>query len=234
MTNRPHVYAALMLISVLSGCATVSEHDPRDPLEPMNRAVFAFNDHVDRAVLKPVAKGYKAVTPRLVRSGVRNFFSNLDDVSECANDLLQFKVRAASSDLMRVVINTSFGILGLFDVASEARLTKHDEDFGQTLGRWGIHSGPYLVLPILGPSDFRDGVGLLVDGEYLDPVYQITPIAVRNRTVALKFVATRADLLGATSILEEAALDKYDYTRDFYLSRRRAMIYDGHPPPESQ
>lgn len=232
MTNRAQTLSVLACAALLAGCATTGESDPRDPLEPMNRAVFKFNDSVDKAVFKPVAKGYKAVTPKLVQSGVRNVFSNLDDVTEFANNLLQFKIQAASTDLMRVAVNSTFGFLGLFDIASEMRLPKHNEDFGQTLGRWGFHSGPYLVLPLVGPSSFRDGVGLAVDSSYLDPIYQIDPIATRNQTIGLKTVSRRADLLDASNILEQAALDKYDYTRDFYLQRRRGLVYDGHPPPE--
>lgn len=232
MNKSVQTLTALAFAATLAGCATTGQSDPRDPLEPMNRAVFTFNDSVDKAVFKPLAKGYKAVTPRLVQSGVRNVFSNLDDVTEFANNLLQFKIQAASSDLMRITVNTTFGILGLFDVASEMRLPKHNEDFGQTLGRWGFHSGPYLVLPLVGSSSFRDGIGLAVDSTYLDPVYQIHPIASRNQTIAFKTVSRRADLLDASNILEQAALDKYDYTRDFYLQRRRGLVYDGHPPPE--
>jgi phospholipid-binding lipoprotein MlaA len=233
MKNRVQTFAVLTLAASLAGCASTGQPDPRDPLEPMNRAVFSFNDSVDKAVLKPLAKGYKAVTPKLMQSGVRNVFSNLDDVTEFANNLLQFKVQAASSDLMRVAVNSTFGFLGLFDIASEMRLPKHNEDFGQTLGRWGFHSGPYLVLPLLGSSSFRDGVGLAVDSNYLDPIYKIKHIASRNDALAVKLVSRRADLLDASTILEEAALDKYEFTRDFYLERRRGLVYDGHPPADT-
>lgn len=232
MKNRAPTLTVLALAASLAGCATTGEPNPRDPLEPMNRAIFTFNDSVDKAVFKPLAKGYKAVTPTPVQNGVRNVFSNLDDVTEFANNLLQFKIQAASSDLMRVAVNSTFGFLGLFDIASEMRLPKHNEDFGQTLGRWGFHSGPYLVLPLLGSSSFRDGVGLAVDSNYLDPIYKIKHIASRNDALAVKSISRRADLLDASNILEEAALDKYDYTRDFYLERRRGLVYDGHPPPE--
>lgn len=232
MKNRAPTLTVLALAASLAGCATTGEPNPRDPLEPMNRAIFTFNDSVDKAVFKPLAKGYKAVTPTPVQNGVRNVFSNLDDVTEFANNLLQFKIQAASTDLMRVAVNSTFGFLGLFDIASEMRLPKHNEDFGQTLGRWGFHSGPYLVLPLLGSSSFRDGVGLAVDSNYLDPIYKIKHIASRNDALAVKSISRRADLLDASNILEEAALDKYDYTRDFYLERRRGLVYDGHPPPE--
>lgn len=226
--------AGAVLLITLAGCASVAERDPRDPLEPLNRRVFAFNEAVDKAALKPIAKGYRTITPTPVQNGVRNVFSNLDDVTECANDLLQFKVQAAASDLMRIAVNTSFGILGLFDVASEMRLTKHSEDFGQTLGHWGVHSGPYLVLPLLGSSSVRDGAGLVVDSSYVDPIYKLKDVASRNEILAFKFIARRADLLDAQSVLEQAALDKYEFTRDFYLDRREDQVYDGHPPASDE
>jgi len=232
MPIRAHTFATIALLSLLTGCASLSEPDPRDPLEPMNRAVSRFNDTVDHVLFTPVAKGYKTVTPKPVRNGVRNFFSNLDDVNEFANDLLQFKVYDASSDLMRVAVNSSFGILGIFDVASEMRLQKHNEDFGLTLGHWGVGSGPYLVLPVIGSSSFRDGVGLYVDSNYADPVYQLKDIASRNDALAVKFISRKADLLEASTVMEEAALDKYEFTRDFYLDRREGQVHGGHPPEQ--
>ncbi len=195
----------------------------------MNRAVSTFNDTVDGALITPLAKGYKTITPRPLQNGIRNVFSNLDDVTEFANALLQFKVQDAASDIMRLGVNTTFGFAGLFDVASEMRLTKHNKDFGQTLGRWGVTSGPYLVLPILGPSSFRDGVGLAVDSTYFDPIYQLKHIPSRNDASAVKFIGRRADLLDASRVLEDAALDKYEFTRDFYLDRREGQVHDGQP-----
>jgi phospholipid-binding lipoprotein MlaA len=231
MKNRAPTFVYVAIASVLmGGCASTVERDPRDPLEPMNRAVSSFNDVVDRGVFKPLAKGYKAVTPQPVKNGIRNVFSNLDDVTEFANNLLQFKVQDAASDLMRVTVNTSFGLLGLFDVASEMRLQKHNEDFGQTLGHWGVNSGPYLVLPIFGPSSFRDGVGLAVDSNFTNPIYQMKDVASRNETLGAQFISRRADLLESSKLLEEAAFDKYTFTRDFYLDRRQALVYDGKPP----
>ena len=196
----------------------------------MNRAVSTFNNTIDRSLFKPLAKGYKAITPQPLQSGVRNVFSNLDDVTEFANNLLQFKPQAAASDLMRITVNTTFGMLGMLDIASEMRLEKHNEDFGQTLGRWGIASGPYLILPVFGPSSFRDGAGLAVDGEFLDPVYQIKDISSRPSCLGVQFISQRADLLNSSKLLEEAAPDKYEFTRDFYLDRRQGLVYDGQPP----
>jgi phospholipid-binding lipoprotein MlaA len=169
-----------------------------------------------------------------LRNGVRNVFSNLDDVTELANNLLQFKVQAAASDLMRIAVNTTFGILGLFDVASEMRLQKHNEDFGQTLGRWGVGSGPYVVLPVLGSSSFRDGLGLVVDSKFDDPVFQLKDIASRNDALGIQFISRRADLLESSKLMEDAALDKYEFTRDFYLDRRQGQVYDGHPPASDE
>lgn len=212
----------------LTGCAT--NGDPRDPLEPMNRAIHTFNDKVDNVAMKPLAEGYRAVLPSFVQTGIRNFFSNLDDVVVVANDLLQFKLEQATHDFMRLAINSGFGLCGVLDVATEAGLKKHNEDFGQTLGRWGVGTGPYLVLPFIGPSNFRDTVGLIADSHYLDAVYGLQDNDARNGSVLLRAISKRADLLDATTALDAAALDGYEYTRDFYLERRRALVYDGKPP----
>jgi phospholipid-binding lipoprotein MlaA len=232
--NMRHIHAILLTSLVaIGGCATTNG-DPRDPLEPMNRAIYSFNDKVDRAVTKPVAKAYKAVTPRFVATGVHNFFANLGDVTVLTNDLLQFKIRNASSDFLRLSFNSTFGLFGFFDVASEMRLVKNDEDFGQTLGYWGIHTGPYLVLPFFGPSDFRDTVGFFVDNNYTDPVRHIERVGVRNRTALVRVISRRADLLEAERVVEAAALDPYEFTRDFYLQQRRSLVYDGKPPREDE
>jgi phospholipid-binding lipoprotein MlaA len=214
---------------LLGGCAT--NGDPRDPLEPLNRGIYQFNDAVDRGIMKPVAKGYKAVLPQPVRTGVGNFFSNLDDVVVLLNDLLQFKFGQAASDFSRLVWNTSVGILGLIDVATPMDLPKHNEDFGQTLGRWGVGNGPYLVLPLLGPSNLRDTVGLVVDYR-VDPVYQQDDMADRNTAIVLRAIHKRSVLLGAEDVVREGALDPYSFVRDAYLDRRRNLIYDGKPPKD--
>lgn len=219
-------------VLLLSGCA--SNGDPRDPLEPMNRSIHSFNEALDRVAMKPLAQVYQAVAPQFVETGVRNVFSNLGDVGIFANNLLQFKGEDAASDFMRVAINTSFGFLGLLDIASEMGLRKHDEDFGQTLGKWGAGDGAYLVLPFFGPSTFRDTAGLAVDSNYLDPVRYIDDIGVRNRTAFVRVVSRRADLLEAKAALDAAALDGYEFIRDIYLERRRAQIYDGRPPKLEQ
>lgn len=229
---RPYAKSLLPLIAamlLLAGCA--SNGDPRDPLEPTNRAIYSFNEALDKAALKPLATGYQAVAPEPVQSGVRNFYSNLDDVAVLANNLLQLKLEDAASDVMRIAVNTTIGWFGLLDVATEMGLRKHNEDFGQTLGRWGVGSGPYLVLPVFGPSSLRDGAGLAVDGYNFDMVYQNDHVASRNETIALRVVSRRADLLEARAVIAEAALDEYEFTRDFYLERREALTRDGRAGP---
>jgi phospholipid-binding lipoprotein MlaA len=229
---RLRAFALCTLVSMilLGGCASVG--NPRDPLEPVNRGIYQFNDAVDTMLLKPAAEVYRGVLPQFARTGVSNFFSNINDVLIALNNLLQGKVSAAASDVGRVAVNTTVGLLGLIDVATQIGLEKHNEDFGQTLGRWGIGDGPYLVLPLLGPSNLRDAFGRIADYK-TDPVTYVDPTRDRNLLMGLRLVNQRAELLGATSIFETAALDPYEFLRDAYLQRRRNLIYDGNPPPES-
>lgn len=222
-------FALLGIVFALTGCAT--NGDPRDPLEPLNRGIYQFNDTVDEAVMKPVAKGYKAVLPNPVRTGVGNFFSNIDDALIAVNNLLQFKFSQAASDVARMIANTTFGIGGLFDVATGFGLEKHNEDFGQTLGYWGIGDGPFLMLPFLGPSNLRDTVGLAAYYQ-LDPVWNLSHVPTRNTLGALRVFDRRARLLDAEKVLDEAALDPYTFLRDAYIQQRRSLIYDGNPPRE--
>jgi phospholipid-binding lipoprotein MlaA len=223
--------SALLLAGSLAGCAT-GGGNPADPLERINRAVFAFNDAADKAVLTPVAKGYRFVLPGFLRTGISNFFSNLEDVWVSVNDVLQGKLQQGSEDFVRVIFNSTFGIAGIFDFASDVGLPKHNEDFGQTLGSWGVDSGPYVVVPFLGPSTFRDGFGLFFDYK-ADLVYWATEsVPVRNSLYATRAISNRAKLLDATSVLEQAALDKYAFARDAWLQRRRNLVYDGNPPRE--
>lgn len=210
---------------LLGGCATGPDAHPRDPLEPFNRGVSQFNDVVDSAVLKPVATAYRDVAPDLVRTGVSNFFGNLRDIWSAINATLQFKPRAAAESALRVGVNTAFGFGGLFDIASEMGIDRTTLDFGQTLGRWGVPSGPYLVLPIFGPSTFRDTAGFGVESSG-DLVSRIDHIPTRNSLYSLRAVEARANLLRATTMLEGAALDKYSFTRDVYLQRRQSAIDD--------
>jgi phospholipid-binding lipoprotein MlaA len=216
--------AALTLAAagLISGCATGPDRKPGDPFEPVNRAVFNFNDGLDRYVAVPVAKGYQKVTPQPLRTAVSNFFSNLGDLSNAANALLQLKITDATEDIMRFAMNSVFGLGGLLDFATPAGLPKHHQDFGLTLGHWGIPSGPYLVLPLFGPSTVRDSMGLIVDVKF-NPLNYMEP-AVRNPLYVLQFVSVRSDLLGATDLLQQAALDKYSFVRDAYTQQRRARL----------
>ncbi len=215
-------------LSFLGGCAT---NNPRDPLEPMNRAIYSFNDGVDTVLLKPVAEGYRAVLPSFARTGISNFFANINDVLIALNNLLQGKVVNAVSDVGRVVVNSTIGVLGFFDVATNFGLEKHNEDFGQTLGWWGIGDGAYLMIPVLGPSNIRDAVGRFVDFK-TDPITYVESMRARNILWGLRLISTRADLLDTSKILDTAALDPYEFLRDAYLQRRRNLVHDGSPPPE--
>jgi phospholipid-binding lipoprotein MlaA len=221
---------AMALALAASGCATTGG-DPRDPLEGWNRGVLAFNDAADTAVLKPAARLYDAALPEPVQDLVRNFFNNLDDLWIGANNLLQGKPAEGLGDWLRFTFNTTLGFFGLIDVAGAAGLEKHNEDLGQTLARWGMGDGPYLMLPLLGPSTTRDAAALPVDW-LADPVLTARPIALRNAATATRFVARRADLLDVSRTLEEAALDRYVFLREAYLQRRRSLVYDGRPPRE--
>ncbi|HEY8248962.1 MAG TPA: VacJ family lipoprotein [Burkholderiales bacterium] len=222
-----------MLLLLANGCATSSgeERDPRDPFEGFNRGIYSFNETVDVYVAQPVARAYVKVLHQEIRSRVGNFFSNVQDIFIGVNNFLQGKFVDGVNDWARFTFNTTFGLLGIHDVASEMGLEKHNEDFGQTFGRWGAGSGPYLILPFLGSSTVRDGAGLAIDW-WVAPLTEVRPIALRNTLYGVYFVNTRADLLEAGRILEEAALDKYVFQRDAYLQRRRSLIYDGSPPRE--
>jgi len=230
------IFSVMLLSWVISGCATPPTHNP-DPFENFNRGVFAFNEGVDQVVVKPVAETYKGIVPDPVDRGVTNFFSNLDDIVVIANDLLQFKFKQAASDSGRFFINSTVGLLGFIDVGTELGLSKHNEDFGQTLGYWGLNSGPYLVLPFLGFSSTRDVVGLGTD-LLLDPTfyYAASITSGTGQAIlageAIKGVDARADALELEEVLQTAALDKYSYIRDAYLARREYLVYDGNPPLE--
>ncbi|MGE5465756.1 MAG: VacJ family lipoprotein [Methanocella sp.] len=228
--TRTVALAFTLAIGMLGGCATTASN-PRDPLEPLNRGIYSFNEHVDGLILKPAAELYRLLLPDFARTGVSNFFSNLNDVLVALNNLLQGKVNHAASDASRVVVNSTIGVLGFIDVASKIGLEKHDEDFGQTLGWWGVGDGPYLVLPFFGPSNFRDAIGRIPD-YYSDPLTYVDPSRSRNQLWGARVVNRRAELLGASRVLEAAALDQYEFVRDAYLQRRRNLVYDGNAPRE--
>ena len=212
-----------LVLTLVQGCATGPNANPADPLEPFNRGVFNFNDGVDRAILKPVATVYRDVTPSPVRTGVGNFFGNIADVWSVVNNVLQLKPKEAIETGMRVAFNTIFGFAGVFDIGTEMRLQRNKQDFGQTLGYWGVESGAYVVLPFFGPSSVRDTVGSLVDAN-ADLVNRTDRVRVRNSLATLRVVDTRARFLDAGDVLDQAALDKYSFTRDLYLQRRRSSI----------
>lgn len=218
------------LISLLGACAHTPADDPSDPLETVNRGIYKFNETADHYVLRPVAKGYDAVMPDVARQGVHNFLSNLFYPTVVVNDLFQAKFRQGTQDLCRLVLNTTVGIGGLFDVATRGGLVANDEDFGQTLGYWGIGPGWYLMLPLLGPSDNRDLVGRGVDYGSSPLTYVNEPVATYSVT-AVNAVDTRAGLLPADKFLEQQ-LDRYVFIRTIYLQSRNARVYDGNPPKE--
>lgn len=224
--SRRAIGAAVLGLALLSGCASVAHPDSRDPWEGYNRSITEFNDAVDGAVVRPVATAYKAVVPQPVRTGVGNFFGNLGDVWSFANNVLQAKPAGALHSFWRVVVNTTMGLGGVLDPATEMRLERHREDFGQTLGRWGVGSGPYLVLPILGPSTLRDTLALPVDTQG-HPLAFVGDVPVRNTLYVTRLVDTRARLLQAGDLLNAAALDAYSFTRDAYLQRRQSEVHDG-------
>jgi phospholipid-binding lipoprotein MlaA len=218
---------------LLTGCSTISGiskyAQQKDPFESFNRGVYTFNDTLDRAIIKPVAQGYSAVTPDPIKNMVNNFFSNLDDMVVTVNDLLQFKFRQAASDGSRVIFNSTFGVLGLFNVVD--KLEKHNEDFGQTLGYWGLPSGPYLMLPFFGPSSIRDGTGRYADS-FASVIGSTKNVPARNSAWLAEGVNTRAGLLDQEKVLDDAVIDRYSFLRDAYLQRRQSLVYDGNPPKQ--
>ncbi|WP_321789673.1 VacJ family lipoprotein [Burkholderia pyrrocinia] len=222
--NKVRIMAATVAASaMLTGCATGPNRNPDDPLEPMNRTMYKINDTVDSNIAVPIAKGYQKITPTPVRTAISNFFSNLGDLGNMANNLLQLRITDATQDLMRVAMNSLFGVAGLIDIATPAGLPKHHQDFGLTLARWGVPSGPYLVLPVFGPSTIRDGVGRAVDVRF-NLLNYIEP-AARNPMYIGQFISARSDLLGATDLLKQAALDPYSFVRDAYLQQRKSLTY---------
>ncbi len=227
-SHMTRLFLLLCLSIVGSGCA--SGPTPQDPWEGMNRKIYAFNSAVDTAYVAPIARGYRKILPPPARTGISNFFRNLGVIVTLFNDVLQFKVKDVPVDIMRFSTNILWGMGGLIDVATYARIPYNDEDFGQTLGYWGFNSGPYLVLPFFGPSSVRDGIALPVD-IYVSPIYDaIGDEGVRWGLLALYVVDTRANLLDAESFLKQAALDEYSFVRDTYLQRREYLVNDGRLP----
>jgi phospholipid-binding lipoprotein MlaA len=241
--RRAMMIVLVAATALVTGCATTRHAGgsgdadapaaSTDPIEGFNRAVFTVNDKLDRAVFKPIAQGYEKVLPDVVRSCVTNIFGNIADVPASLNNMLQGKFRDGASDICRVGVNTVVGVGGCFDIASKWGFEKHNEDFGQTLGVWGVPSGPYLVLPLFGPSTFRDAPALIVDA-YTDPTHYISFVAPRNILYGVRLVDKRAQALDTTNFIDNAALDPYVFVRDAFLARRRSLVLDGRepaPPP---
>ncbi len=228
--TRPAVALVALLSLLLVGCATApnAKKDPRDPFEGFNRASYKFNDALDRALLKPAAKGYKAITPDFVETGVTNFFSNLGQPTVIINDVLQAKFKDGLADTGRFLLNLTVGIGGLFDPASKAGLDKHDEDFGQTLGKWGVHSGPYLMVPFFGPSTVRDGIGAGVD-TFTNPVHYVERDAWRYGLQGMDLIDARARRLSLEDTLNQT-YDKYGFIRNAFLQQREYQVRDGDVP----
>jgi len=236
-TTRLAIHArrigAAVALALLAGCATAPGGNPKDPFESFNRSVFRFNDGVDTAVLRPAATAYRQTLPSMVRTGIGNFFGNLGDVWNFANSVLQLRLQASADNFMRLNVNTIFGLGGLLDIATEAGIDRHNEDFGQTLGRWGVPSGPYLVLPLLGPSTVRDASVLPID-RIGDPLTYVDGGLARGSLAVLRVVDARSNFLRAGQLLDDAALDKYSFTRDAHLQRRANDVYDGNPPENGE
>lgn len=227
------ILSVLCLAVLVTGCATAPQTSARDPWEGFNRSVYQFNEKVDLVVVKPVAEVYQNITPQPVRTGVKNFFGNLSDVWSTVNSALQLKPAQTLDNLLRVLINSTLGLYGVLDIATEMQLERHTEDFGQTLGHWGVPSGPYLVLPLMGPSTLRDTASLSVDTQG-NLARQLEHVPTRNSLLFTSAVDKRARYLGAGERLDELALDKYIFVRDVYLQKRLSDVWDGDPPDAQQ
>lgn len=220
------VLCCFLLVVCFSGCASISSAgDPADPFEGFNRSVYKFNQAMDASVFNPISKAYQAITPAFVDRGVSNFFSNLNDIIIIFNDILQLKIAQAVSDLSRFIFNSTIGLLGFFDVSTNMGLPKHKEDFGQTLAVWGVPSGPYFVVPLLGPTTLRDATSYGVDG-LISPVLSVNDTATRAGLLTLKYVDFKADMLSANHLMAEAALDEYEFSKNAYFEYRQNLIHD--------
>lgn len=239
--NTRLLVSSLVLSSVIAGCATTPKSDDKDDWEGWNRGTQEFNDDVDKAVLKPIAKGYLAITPQFVNDGITNFFSNMNDIGVTVNDLLQLKMTQGGMDASRFLINTTVGVAGFIDVAKMIDLPKHNEDFGQTLGFWGVPSGNYLVLPFFGASSPREAVGAIGDA-LLNPLTYTFAVAgggaaisaVNAGAKAVDVTDTRADLIPTEKIVDEASVDRYSFIKNAYQQRREYLVHDGNVPEEDE
>ncbi len=237
----PRTLSILIIANLLTACSTAptNDGDQKDPWEGWNRDVHGFNKDVDDAILKPVAKGYQEAVPNPVDEGITNVFSNINDIGVTINDFLQLKFLQGGMDASRFLINTTVGLVGVFDVAKKIDLPKHDEDFGQTLGFWGVPNGSYMVLPFLGSSTPRDTVGLICDA-LLNPLTYVSffgGVAANAATAgatAIDVTDTRSDIMSTEKIVNEASIDRYDFLKNAYLQRRQFLVYDGNPPEEDE
>ena len=228
LLGRLRLIICVVLLVFISGCATTGVKDERDPIEGFNRSMYSFNQGMDKILFNPVAKLYQAITPDFVERSISNFFNNIDDISIIANDILQLKIGQAYMDTARFVFNSTLGLAGFRDVSSQMGLEKHDEDFGQTLAVWGVGAGPYIVVPIFGPTTLRDSTSLVVDDVLLNPVsYLNNNDALKAGILTVNFIDIKADLLIANDLIDEAALDQYEFTKNAYFSRRESQINDG-------
>ena len=219
---------SIFLISILLfGCATTASFDERDPLENFNRGVYSFNQTMDEIVFNPISKLYKAITPNIIEKGVSNFFSNLGDLSVIANQILQLKFDKAASDASRVLINSTIGLLGFFDVSSEIGLPKHNEDFGQTLAQWGFKSGPYIVVPFFGPATLRDLSSLVIDKGALNPMFYIEDDMTKAGLLTLNYVDFKSRFSNKNDLIGAASLDEYEFIKNAYFEKRAYEINDG-------
>lgn len=230
MKFRDRLAIAALSAVFVTGCASVPKEyrDPRDPWQPYNRAMFKFNTDFDNAFIKPVAQAYQKVTPEPVNKSITNFFDNIADLTSAVNNLLQFKLSRTGSDVGRVAVNSTVGVLGLFDVATNMGIPSYKEDFGQTLGYWGFANGPYFIIPIIGASTVRDTFGFAGD-IVIDPFFSINKDHIYWGFIGLRLIDRRAGLLTAGEIFDEAAIDRYSFVRDAYLQRRANQVKDGDP-----
>ena len=226
-------FAVVLLASALTlgGCASFRTAAPGDPIEPINRGIYSFNNTFDHYLFKPIAKGYDAVLPDLVKTGVSNVFQNVSDAQSLLSDALQLKGQKFGDDLGRVMLNTTLGIGGIFDLATPMGIERGNEDLGQTLGYWGLGAGPYLVIPFLGPSSLRDSVGRYGDGK-IDPVSLLSSVSLRNSLTGVRVVDARVSLFPAEALMNQAALDRYTFLRSAYLQRRQSLVLDGKRPKD--
>ncbi len=231
--NLAYLAGVVIGLTLLSGCAsnqTREQGEVLDPFEPVNRTVYRFNELADKYAIRPVAKGYQTITPSVVRTGITNFFDNISYPVDIVNAVLQGKFRQGGRDTARLVVNTTIGILGFMDPATKMGLVKHDEDFGQTLGVWGVPQGPYIVIPIFGPRTFRSGAGTLAD-VYINPQFLIFNSSVQTKLNIFWLIHVRSTLIGFDEEIQRA-FDRYAFVRDSYLQHRQYLLYDGEPPEQ--